>query len=128
MHFAAGGEVVGGVGVLAVEAELVGRADEMDVALAELAVGAGVLEIPEELLADGAQVDDVGAGGPMVDAVGPDRRGEGHEEDDFEDEDAAFELGGQMAGGADVVGLGVFLCLETPERVGVETSPSRRRG
>ena len=128
MHFVDGGEVVGGVGIVAVEAELVGGADELDVAMAELAVGAGVLEVPEELLADGAEMGDIRAGGKLVDAVGPDGRGKGHEEDDFEHKDAAFELGGKMAGRADVVGLGVLACAESARGCRRKTSPSRRRG
>src|ERR1039458_5452641 len=48
MHFVDGGEVVGGIRVVAVEAELIRRADELDGGMTEFAVRSGVMEVPED--------------------------------------------------------------------------------
>ena len=117
-------KIVRRIRILAIEAELIGGADELDVAMCRTCRPRRCTGSSTGIAGRRRAVRDIRPGGKLVDALGPDGCGEGHEQNDLEDENATFELGGQMAGRADVVRLRVFLMLKTPERVEIKRAPA----
>ncbi len=117
-------DVVLGRLVAAVEPDRVGLlVHQTRIGIAEHTVGAGVPDVPGELLCDDADDHGVALGGEFVDPIGPQRDREADQQDHLGDGDADLRVLARAALGALVVRLRVLTLPETGHCVDEVSTP-----
>src|ERR1051325_267237 len=108
-------DVVLGVRVLRIKAERVRRRHELRIAAAEDAVGAGIVDVPGELLGHDVDLDRILVLLREVRPLVPRWDRQPCQEDDFDDGHAELAVGGDVRARADVVRARVALGVEAVE-------------
>ena len=107
-----------------IQSERIVGAHQFDIGAAELAVRAGILDVPGELRADHADHDGFVLGGERLHTYGPRGNRVADEQDDFDDGDGDFSGLGEFAFRARVAGAGVRAAPEAEEHEHEKRAPA----
>ena len=110
--------------IVVVEAERIRVGKERNIAPAELAVRSGQMEIPAKLLTDRVHENRVLVFGKLIHSLRPKRNGETDEQDGFNQHDGKFQMRGNAALHAFVIGDRMLAFAEAQEHVNEENRPT----